>query len=208
MSLRKYLTSPVFFGQILIVLIILGTIGFLFVQWLSYATNHGEVVVVPNLAKMSTQQVEDKLDALNLEYVLLDTMDYNPEFPKLSVVEQDPVAGTGVKSGRKVYIKINASSYVMVRMPDLVQQTYRQAVPTLKSLGFNEGEKIYRPDIGKDMVLEMQCNGKILKAGDKILKSSKIDLVLGDGKIGFSEEVVDSLNVPIAPVNLETPKNE
>ncbi len=208
MSLRNYITNKVFFGQILVALIIVCVIGFLFVHWMTYATNHGEVIIVPNLSKMSTQRVEDKLDELNLEYVLLDTMDYDPDFPKLSVVDQDPIAGTGVKSGRKVYIKINAEGYVMVRIPDLIQQTYRQAVPTLKSMGLNEGEKIYRPDIGKDMVLEMQCNGKVLKAGEKILKSSKIDLVLGDGKIGFTEEVVDSLNVPILPEIQEKPKDE
>jgi hypothetical protein len=44
------------------------------------------------------------------------------------------------------------------------------------------------------MVLEMRMNGKKLKAGDKILKSSKIDLVLGDGKVTY-EETVDTTEV-------------
>jgi hypothetical protein len=44
------------------------------------------------------------------------------------------------------------------------------------------------------MVLELLQNGKKLKAGDKVLKSSKIDLVLGDGKITY-EETVDSTAV-------------
>jgi len=35
------------------------------------------------------------------------------------------------------------------------------------------------------MVLEMRLNGKKLKPGDKVFKSSKIDLVLGDGKCWF-----------------------
>jgi hypothetical protein len=33
------------------------------------------------------------------------------------------------------------------------------------------------------MVLEMRYKGRNIKPGDKVLKSSKIDLVLGDGKI-------------------------
>ena len=37
----------------------------------------------------------------------------------------------------------------------------------------------------------MRLNGKKLKAGDKVLKSSKIDLVLGDGKVTY-EETIDS----------------
>jgi hypothetical protein len=34
----------------------------------------------------------------------------------------------------------------------------------------------------KDMVLEMRYKGRNIKPGDKVLKSSKIDLVLGDGR--------------------------
>ncbi len=46
----------------------------------------------------------------------------------------------------------------------------------------------------KDVVLEVKQNGKKLKAGDRILKNSKIDFVLGDGKTGFQEEELDSVN--------------
>ena len=196
MSLRKYLTSPIFFGQILIAIVIVVGIGFFFINWLSYATNHGDVRVVPNLSKMTEDQVEDKLSDLDLEAVMLDTVDYNPAYPKASVVEQDPLPGSEVKEGRKVYLKLNANGYSYIKLPNLIQQTYRQAVPTLKALGLNEGAISYLPNIGKDMVLEMKLNGKPITAGEKVMKSSKIDLVLGDGKIGFEEEV-DSLRVII-----------
>lgn len=203
MSLGKYLISRVFFGQILLSLAIIGLLGFLFVHWLTFATNHGDVVVVPNLMKLNEDQVEDKLDDLDLDYVLLDTMDYNPKYPKLSVVMQEPIAGMQVKEGRKVYIKINDIGYKSVKMPNLIQQTYRQVLPTLRALGLEEGTISYIPDIGKDMVMEMKLNGKPLKPGDKVLKSSKIDLVLGDGKIVYDETATDtlSLETPQIPVN-------
>lgn len=207
MSLRKYLTSPIFFGQILIAILILAGIGFFFINWLGYATNHGDVRVVPNLSKMTEDQVEDKLSELDLESVMLDTMDYNPSYPKASVVEQDPLPGSEVKEGRKVYIKLNANGYAYIKLPNLIQQTYRQAVPTLKALGLNEGTISYLPDIGKDMVLEMKLNGKPIKPGDKVMKSSKIDMVLGDGKIDFEEEV-DSLGVVIPEINELKPADE
>jgi beta-lactam-binding protein with PASTA domain len=82
----------------------------------------------------------------------------------------------------------------VVTVPDLIEKTYRQAVPTLKAIGLLEGTITYKPYLGKDMVLELLQNGKKLKAGDKVLKSSKIDLVLGDGKITY-EETVDSTAV-------------
>jgi beta-lactam-binding protein with PASTA domain len=195
MSLRNYLTSRVFFGQAFVALLILAVLGFLFMHWLTFTTDHGHEITVPNLAKLSEEQVEQKLDELDLDYVLLDSVDYNSNFPKFSVVEQDPLPGSKVKEGRKVYIKINASGFSSVRIPDLIQKTYREALPTLKALGLEEGTITYIPNLGKDMVLEMRFRGRNLKVGDRVLKASKIDLVLGDGNESYIEKV-DTLATP------------
>lgn len=195
MSLRTYLTSRVFFGQAFVAIVILAVLSYLFMHWLTFTTDHGHEITVPNLAKLTEEQVEDKLDELNLDYVLLDSVDYNSDFPKFSVVEQDPLPGAKVKEGRKVYIKINASGFSSVRIPDLIDKTYREAVPTLKALGLEEGTITYIPNLGKDMVLEMRYKGRNLKVGDRVLKASKIDLVLGDGKESYME-VVDTLATP------------
>jgi hypothetical protein len=48
----------------------------------------------------------------------------------------------------------------------------------------------------------MRWNGKKLNPGDKVFKSSKIDLVLGDGEVGFNETEMDSI-----PVTEEIPEN-
>jgi beta-lactam-binding protein with PASTA domain len=200
MSLKEYLKSKVFAVQVFVALLIILVIGYLLMHWLTFTTDHGNEIAVPNLAKMTEEQVEETVDDLDLDYVLLDSVDFNPAFPKHTVVEQDPMPGAKVKKNRKIYIKINSSGFTMVRIPNLIQKTYRQAVPTLKSLGLEPGEITYKPDLAKDMVLEMHCNGKKLNPGDKIFKSSKIDLVLGDGNEGFVEQA-DSLST-------ETPQNE
>ena len=196
MSLRKYLTSRVFFGQALAAVAILAVLSYLFMHWLTFTTDHGHEITVPNLAKLTEEQVEEKLDELDLDYVLLDSVDFNSDFPKYSVVEQDPLPGAKVKEGRKIYIKINASGFSSVRIPDLIDKTYREAVPTLKALGLEEGTITYIPNIGKDMVLEMRCKGRNIKAGDRVLKASKIDLVLGDGKESYVEEVDTTATTP------------
>jgi eukaryotic-like serine/threonine-protein kinase len=195
MSLRKYLTSRVFFAQMLAAMAIFALIAYLFFHWITFTTNHGQEITVPDLSKLSAEQAEEKLDALDLDYIILDTVDFKPEFPKLTIVEQEPRAGAKVKEGRKIYIKINASKYTMVVVPDLIEKTYRQAVPTLTAVGLLEGTITYKPYLGKDMVLEVRMNGKKLKAGDKVLKSSKIDLVLGDGKVVFDDTTIDSTAV-------------
>ena len=203
MSLRKYLTSGVFFAQILAAMAIVAVIAYLFFHWITYTTHHGQEITVPDLSKLSAEQAEEKLAAIDLDYIILDTVDFRPDSPKLTIVEQEPKAGAKVKEGRKIYIKINASKYTMVSVPDLIEKTYRQAVPTLEAVGLLEGTITYKPYLGKDMVLELRLNGKKLKAGDKVLKSSKIDLVLGDGKITY-EETVDSTAIDsteIIPVN-------
>lgn len=200
MSLKDYLKSKVFVVQVFVALIIIFVLGYLFMHWLTFTTDHGNEITVPNLSKMSEEQVEETVDDLDLDYVLLDSVDFNPAFPKHTVVEQDPLPGAKVKVNRKIYIKINSSGFTMVRIPNLIEKTYRQAVPTLKSLGLEPGQITYKPYLGKDMVMEMHCNGKKLNPGDKIFKSSKIDLVLGDGNEGFVE--------PADSLSTETPPNE
>lgn len=206
MSLKKFLLSFTFVKQLFFAFLIICASLFLFMVWISFTTNHGEEIIVPNLSKLTLNQAEDKLDELNLDYELLDTVDYNAAFPKLSVVQQDPHPGEKVKQNRVIYLKINAAGYSKVRVPELIQKTYRQAVPTLLALGLEVGDTTYIPNLAKDMVLEMKMNGNPIKAGLQVPKMTKIDLVLGDGKIGFEEGDPNSENDSISKdstVNLE-----
>ena len=82
MSLRNYLGSRTFFGQVLAALAILAVLSYLFMHWLTFTTDHGHEITVPNLSKLTEEQVEDKLDELDLDYVLLDSVDFNSDYPK------------------------------------------------------------------------------------------------------------------------------
>ena len=206
MSLKKFLLSFTFIKQLFFAFLIVCISLFLFMYWIGFTTNHGEEIIVPNLSKLTLQQAEDKLDELNLDFELLDTVDYNEAFPKLSVVQQDPHPGEKVKQNRVIYLKINSSGYSKVRIPELIQKTYRQAMPTLLALGLEVGDTTYIPNLAKDMVLEMKMNGNPVKAGMQVPKMTKIDLVLGDGKIGFEESEINSENDNISKdstINLE-----
>jgi len=188
MSLRNFLTSKVFFKQVAIALVIVIVVIFGLLYWLDFATNHGEEIPVPDLKKATVEKAQQQLEDIDLEVVVLDTVDFNPQFPPYTITEQDPLAKVTVKDGRKIYVKVNAGGYSAIIVPDLVQKTYRQAVPMLKSAGLEEGTKTYVPYMAKDVVLEMKQKGKALKKGDKVLKASKVDLVLGDGKESFQDE--------------------
>jgi eukaryotic-like serine/threonine-protein kinase len=193
MSLRKFLTSSTFFKNLFFALVIVILFLVVFVKFLDFSTNHGEEIKVPDLSKMKLEIAEEKLDEEGLEVFLLDTVEFKPEFPPYTIVEQDPIAGSKVKSGRKIYVKLNAGGYAMVTFPDLKNKTFRQATNALRALGLVEGELKYVPDLAKDIVLEVSYNGRPVKAGDKLMKNSKIDFVLGDGKDMFKDEDLDSI---------------
>ena len=193
MSLRKFLTSSTFFKNLFFALVIVILFLLVFVKFLDFSTNHGEEIKVPDLSKMKLEIAEEKLDEDGLEVFLLDTVEFKPEFPPYTIVEQDPIAGSKVKNGRKIYVKLNAGGYAMVTFPDLKNKTFRQATNALRALGLVEGELKYVPDLAKDIVLEVSYNGRPVKAGDKLMKNSKIDFVLGDGKDMFKDEDLDTI---------------
>lgn len=195
MSLIDYLKSSVFLKQLLIAGGIVVVIVVIVLNTLSFFTKHNQEITVPDLAKLSMEEVEEKLDELNLDYVLLDTMDYHKDFPIYSVIIQDPKPGSKVKEDRKIYVKINSEGFKYVVIPNLIEKTFRQAEPTLKSLGLQLGKVTYKPYLGKDMVLEMWIDGKKVKPGTEVMKTSKIDLILGDGEIGFEEDSNDTTAV-------------
>ncbi|WP_291136711.1 PASTA domain-containing protein [Flavobacterium sp. UBA7663] len=192
MSLFKFLTSRTFFIQAFLALAIVVGFTFLVIQFLDFRTNHGQEIKVPDLSKMKLEIAEEKLNELDLEVFLLDTVEFNADFPPFTILEQDPKAGSLVKDGRKVYVKLNAGEFTDITIPEFKDKTFRQISATIKSLTLKEGKVTYKPHIAKDVVLQIYQNGRRLRAGDKVKKNSTLDFVLGDGKEVYSEETFSS----------------
>jgi beta-lactam-binding protein with PASTA domain len=192
MSLIKFLTSRTFFIQAFLAIAIVVVFTFLVIQFLDFRTNHGQEIKVPDLSKMKLEIAEEKLSELDLEVFLLDTVEFNADFPPFTILEQDPKAGSLVKDGRKVYVKLNAGEFTNITIPEFKDKTFRQISATIKSLTLKEGKITYKPHIAKDIVLQIYQNGRRLRAGDKVKKNSTLDFVLGDGKEVFNEETFSS----------------
>lgn len=192
MSLIKFLTSRTFFIQAFLAIAIVVVFTFLVIQFLDFRTNHGQEIKVPDLSKMKLEIAEEKLNELDLEVFLLDTVEFNADFPPFTILEQDPKAGSLVKDGRKVYVKLNAGEFTDITIPEFKDKTFRQISATIKSLTLKEGKITYKPHIAKDIVLQIYQNGRRLRAGDKVKKNSTLDFVLGDGKEVFNEETFSS----------------
>ncbi len=192
MTFIKFLFTKTFLKHLVFAGIVLIGLVFLTLFWLKITTNHNQKIVVPELAKMSLDEAENKLNELDLRFEILDSSNYNPDFPKYSVIEQLPRAGEYVKEKRKIYLTLNRSGYVFVKVPEVVGKTKRQAEPTLVSMGFKIGKITYKPYIAIDEVLEMYHKGKKITSGDEIQKTSVIDLVLGDGEGSLKKELQNS----------------
>ena len=183
MNFIKFLFSKNFVKQIFYLSCLTVIIAIVSIVSLSYTTMHGESVQVPNLVGKTIEQVKIELSSINLNLVILDSARYNSSFKPLSVIDHQPVFGSKVKINRKIYLTINPSGYNDITIPKIIRTTIRQATQRLESSGFIVGEIEYVDDIGKDEIIEISHNGEEVNEGDKLLKNSIIDLILGNGKL-------------------------
>ncbi|UAB81373.1 PASTA domain-containing protein [Marixanthomonas sp. SCSIO 43207] len=191
MTFFRFLFTKAFLKQLLLAVLALIVLSFLIMWWLKSTTNHGQKIEVPSLSKLSLDVVEDKLGELDLRYEILDSANYNPDYPKFSVIEQIPKAGKYVKEDRKIYLYLNPSGYRKIQVPDVIGRTRRQAEPTLLAMGFEIGKVSYRPDIS-DQVKEMRYKGEKLEPGTKIQKTAVIDLIVGDESLNRVQQENDN----------------
>ena len=182
MSIIKFITSKVFLRQIVLAVVAVIVLSFLMLKWLKYSTNHGQFVEVPTLKGKTLDVVQIELDDNDLQMMVQDSANYNPNYPKYSVIEQQPEAGSLVKENRKIYLTINPSGYRKVAIPNIIRRTIRQAKPTLEALGFIIGNISFVNDIGENEVIAIKYKGQTIKPGTLLQKTTKIDLVLGNGK--------------------------
>ena len=181
MGILKYFKSKEFIRTIISIGVILLILIFALMKWLNYHTKHDQRIRVPDLEQLSLNETENVLKEVNLRFVVIDSAIFNPKFPPRTVIEQNPVGGDFVKENRKIYLTLNPSGYRKITVPNVIDQTKRQVVVQLKSIGFRIGKERYIPDLGKDVVRGLEINKKEIKPGDKLAKNSIIDLVLGDG---------------------------
>jgi len=179
----NFLKSKTFFIQIGLALVLLVVLVLVTLSWLKGSTNHGEFVQVPDFAKFSVMDMRKSVEDAGLRYEVLDSANYNPDYPRFSIIEQNPAAGSKVKTNRKIYFTVNPSGYKKVTVPNIVQVTKRNASSMLKAVGLDVERVTYIDELGKDMVYYIKYKGKHIKAGDKLPKTSKIELVCGNGSI-------------------------
>ncbi|MGB5243553.1 MAG: PASTA domain-containing protein [Lutimonas sp.] len=181
MNFFQYIKSKEFLSNLLAVFALLLLFIFVLGRGLKAYTNHNERISVPNLEKLSVEEAEKVLAEQELAFVVIDSSNFNPDYPPKSVIEQDPEAGSYVKHKRKIYLTLNPSDYMKVQIPNVIDETKRQVVTRLRSSGFMIGKERFIPDLGKNVVRMLEYQGREIKPGEYLPKNSILDLVLGDG---------------------------
>lgn len=149
-------------------------------RWLEMHTNHGKEIAVPNVMNKSVHDAIKILDDSGLDYEV-DSFKYDPKFKPFQVLQIYPSAGSRVKDGRTIVLKVNPRTYAQVSVPDVLDRYKGLAFRQLEQVGLKIGDTIYEPSIQRDAVLRMMYNGAVLKPGALLPRFSTIDLVIGAG---------------------------
>jgi beta-lactam-binding protein with PASTA domain len=198
-STRSFADLLIHLGLILALLAAL-FLAFFFV-YLPYTTNHGQTITVPDVTRLSLDEMQNILNDRDLRYEVSDCTFVAGALP-LTIVQQYPRANMKVKEGRKIYVTITKRVAPMVAMPKLTDLTNRSAELNLHSLGLEIGERIYVPDVAKNSVLRQLYNGKEIIAGTPVPKGAKIDLEVGDGLGNTMFAVPDVVGKPLDEAKL------
>lgn len=186
-TIRKKLFGPVvYWNLIAMVLVGIALCVGLWV-WMVRYTMHGESVEVPEVKGMMLSDAEYALEKLELVTVVVDSA-YVREQPAGIVLEQKPVSGSRVKSGREIYLTVNQKQTPTNTIPDIAGNcSRREAEARLRALGFKIGPMEFVPG-DPDWVIALKVNGREVYTGERVPCDAPVVLVIGNSKMDSGED--------------------
>lgn len=178
MSLKKFLTSKVFFKHLALAIGLLLVIIFITLQILKFYTLQRQSYVVPDFSGMQPYEAERLAEENNLRFEISDSIHFAGAEPG-AVVEQIPEPGLKVKKNRTVFVTINSTVPEKVILPKLTDVSFRQAQAMIENCGLVAGNISFQPSEYNDLVLKVTQRSRELNQGDEVLKGSTVDLVVG-----------------------------
>ena len=151
-------------------------------------THHGESIALPDVRKHSFADAVAVLEGLGMTVQVNDT-GYVKALPPGTVLEMLPAAGTSVKSGRIIYLTINADNTPTIALPDIIDNSsLREARAKLISMGFKVGEPQYVYG-EKDWVYGVIANGRHVTAGERVSVEATLTIQVGNGMRDASDSI-------------------
>jgi len=180
MSLLYFLISRKLWLSLLLMFIIVAGILYWSRGYLDKITHHGEKIEVPNVEGVSLIEAKILLEKHKLG-ISIDSTKFEEEYKPFQVYNEKPPAGSFVKQGRSIAVKVNPRTFKPVKLPNLIDRSIRLARQHLRLTSLKIGEITYEPYVAKDVVLKVFFNGKEIQPGEELPRYATVDLVLGGG---------------------------
>ena len=168
---------------------------FLLFTMLKFITRHNQEFEVPSFMNMSVEEAEAVARQYELRLEVTDSVYINRMAPG-AIFRQNPEAASKVKKNRRILLTINANQPKLVKMPELVGYSLRQAQSELISNQLSLGKLIYVKDIATNNVLGQLYKGRAIAEGEKIPSESVIDLKLGINETDSTTYIPEIRGIP------------
>ena len=145
---------------------------------LKLITRHNKEITVPDFTNLSVPDARIVAKRYDIRTEVTDSV-YVKRLEKGYVFSQNPAPGSMVKKNRSIKLTINAHQTKMVKMPNLVGYSLRQAKTEILAAGLTVGKLSYREDLATNNVLDQFIKGRYVAPGTEIEAESPVDLLLG-----------------------------
>ncbi|MDL2227334.1 PASTA domain-containing protein [Bacteroidales bacterium OttesenSCG-928-K03] len=176
----KLISNVYFWLQFVIAIALIFIVLFIIKGSLKKYTRHDKELVVPVIENMYYDDLVNSSYGELFSFTISDST-YNALYEPGIIISQNPVAGSKVKPGRKIYLTVSAESPGDVQMPNLINLSVRQAISIVESSGLKFGSMEFVPSFDKDAVLQQKCRDVQIEPGTLVVKGSVIDIVVGAG---------------------------
>ena len=179
---------------------------FLLFTMLKFITRHNQEFEVPSFMNMSVEEAEAVARQYELRLEVTDSVYINRMAPG-AIFRQNPEAASKVKKNRRILLTINANQPKLVKMPELVGYSLRQAQSELVSNQLSLGKLIYVKDIATNNVLGQLYKGRAIAEGEKIPSESVIDLKLAINETDSTTYIPEIRGIPYRLVREKLAEN-
>ena len=179
---------------------------FLLFTMLKFITRHNQEFEVPSFINMTVEEAEAVARQYEMRLEVTDSVYINRMAPG-AIFRQNPEAASKVKKNRRILLTINANQPKLVKMPELVGYSLRQAQSELVSNQLSLGKLIYVKDIATNNVLGQLYKGRAIAEGEKIPSESVIDLKLGINETDSTTYIPEIRGIPYRLVREKLAEN-
>jgi beta-lactam-binding protein with PASTA domain len=160
---------------------------------LNVFTRHNQYKRVPDFVGVHLSEVEKSAGKESLRIEVIDSV-YAPIYDGGVVLEQQPTAGTEVKSGRRIFVTITSHQQKTVEVPYVTGFSLRQAKNMIEVAGLEIKELKYVNNIATNNILAM------LDGRDTIRRNTHLQLEIGSGVTLIVGRAEDAMPVEVPKI--------